>query len=202
MPFTNRGAFSACEWPDRARPEELTYNPVLLELDPSLVYSAGRFGTCTWTEQIKRGSYMPRIQTLFASAAVGVLLLGLLTSRLKLGSELVVTFRQTGYGLPYSMLCYVVALFFCLFAVLYSVWMVPWSVRAANWHFGLSVLLVGVFCAASFAADRFKLLEGSSSLAMTVLVAFSFSPVLFLLIQGAFILDGLRRVWPFLRAWG
>jgi hypothetical protein len=145
---------------------------------------------------------MPRIQTLFASAAVGVLLLGLLTSRLKLGSELVVTFRQTGYGLPYSMLCYVVALFFCLFAVLYSVWMVPWSVRAANWHFGLSVLLVGVFCAASFAADRFKLLEGSSSLAMTVLVAFSFSPVLFLLIQGAFILDGLRRAWPFLRAWG
>ena len=25
MPFTNRRAFSACEWPDRARPEELTY---------------------------------------------------------------------------------------------------------------------------------------------------------------------------------
>ena len=35
---------------------------------------------------------------------------------------------------------------------------------------------------------------------MTVLVAFSFSPVLFLLAQGAFILDGFRRVWPFLRA--
>jgi hypothetical protein len=143
---------------------------------------------------------MPRIQTLFASAAVGVLLLGLLTSRLKLGSELGVTLRQTVYGLPYSMLCYGVAFFFCLFAVLYSVWIVPWSVRAASWHFGLSVLFVGVFCAASFAADRFKMLEGSSSLAMTVLAAFSFSPVLFLLIQGAFVLDAFRRVWPFLRA--
>ena len=143
---------------------------------------------------------MPRIQTLFASAAVGVLLLGLLTSRLKPGSELVVTFHRTGYGLPYSMLCYGVALFFCLFAVLYSVWMVPWSVRAANWHFGLSVLLVGVFCAASVATDRLKLPEGSSSSAITVLVAFSFSPVLFLVIQGAFILDGFRRVWSFLRA--
>jgi hypothetical protein len=143
---------------------------------------------------------MPRIQTLFASAAVGVLLLGLLTSRLKLGSELVVTLRQTGYGLPYSMLCYGVAFFFCLFAVLYSVWIVSWSVRAANWHIGLSVLFVGVFCAASFAADRSKMLEGSSSLAMTILVAFSFSPVLFLLIQGAFVLDAFRRVWPFLRA--
>ena len=53
---------------------------------------------------------MPRIQTLFASAAVGVLLLGLLTSRLKPGSELVVTFHRTGYGLPYSMLCYGVPL--------------------------------------------------------------------------------------------
>ncbi len=27
MPFTNRGAFSACEWPDRGRPEELTIIP-------------------------------------------------------------------------------------------------------------------------------------------------------------------------------
>jgi TctA family transporter len=143
---------------------------------------------------------MQRIQTLFASAAVGVLLLGLVTSRFKPGSEMVVTLRQTGYGLPYSMLCYGVALFFCLSALLYSVWTVPWSVRAANWHFGLSVFLVGVFCAASVAADRFKLLEGSAGLAMTVLVAFSFSPVLFLLVQGAFLLDGFRRVWPFLLA--
>jgi hypothetical protein len=69
-------------------------------------------------------------------------------------------------------------------------------------HFGLSVLLVGLFCAASFAADRFKLLEGSSSLAMPVLAAFSFSPVLFLLVQGAFLLDAFRRIWPLLRAGG
>jgi hypothetical protein len=145
---------------------------------------------------------MPRIQTLFASAAVGVLLFGLLTSRLKPGPMMVVTLRQTGYGLPYSVLCYGVALSFCLFTFLYSVWMVSWSVQAAKWHFGLSVLLVGLFCAASFAADRFKLLEGSSSLAMPVLAAFSFSPVLFLLVQGAFLLDAFRRIWPLLRAGG
>jgi hypothetical protein len=34
---------------------------------------------------------------------------------------------------------------------------------------------------------------------MTVLVAFIFSPILFLLIQVVFILDGFRRVWPFIR---
>jgi hypothetical protein len=145
---------------------------------------------------------MPRIQTLFASAAVGVLLFGLLISRLKLGPGITFVLRRTGYGLPYSLLCYGVALSFCLFAVLYSVWMVPWSVQAANWHFGLSVLLAGLFCAASFAADRFKLPEGSSSLAMPVLAAFSFSPVLFLLVQGAFLLDAFRRIWPLLRAGG
>ncbi len=115
---------------------------------------------------------------------------------------MVVALRHRGYALPYSVLCYGVALSFCLFAVLYSLWMVPWSVQAANWHFGLSVLLVGLFCAASFAADRFKLLEGSSSLAMPVLAAFSFSPVLFLLVQGAFLLDAFRRIWPLLRAEG
>jgi hypothetical protein len=145
---------------------------------------------------------MPRVQTLFASAAVGVLLLGLLTSRLRPESEMVVTLRHTGYALPYSMLCYGIALSFSLFAFLYSVWMVRWSVQAASWHFGLSVLLVGLFCAASIAADRFKLLEGSSSLAIPVLAAFTFSPVLFLLVQGAFLLDAFRRIWPSLRAQG
>jgi len=90
---------------------------------------------------------MPRIQTLFASAALESSS-RLLTSRLKPGSELVVTLRQTGYGLPYSMLCYGVALSLSVCGPLFGL-DVPWSVRAANWHFGLSVLLVGVFCAAS-----------------------------------------------------
>jgi uncharacterized membrane protein len=142
---------------------------------------------------------MLRIQTLFAIGAVGLLLLGLLASRLGSGPHLTVTFGQTTYAWPNSFLCYVVAFFFCLFAVLYSVWMVNWNVQAANWHFGLSVFLVGVFCAASFAADRFKVPEGSSTVAMTVLIALTFSPILFLLIQGVFILDAFRRVWPFIR---
>ncbi len=143
---------------------------------------------------------MPRIPTLFATAAVGVLLLGLLTSRFNLGFGLSVSLRRTAYGVPNSMLCYGVALFFCFFAVLYSVWMVPWSAQAARWHFAISVLLIGVFCAASFTAARFKLFEASSGLAIPILVAFSLSPVLFLLIQGFFILDGFRRAWPVLRA--
>jgi hypothetical protein len=142
---------------------------------------------------------MPRIQTLFVSAAIGVLLLGLLISRIRLGPDLVITVHHIGYGVPNSTLCYGVALFFCLFALVYSLWVVPWSAQAARWHFGLSILLVGVFCAASFAAERFHGLERSSSQAVPILIAFSLSPVLFLMLQVAFLLDCLRRIWPFIR---
>ena len=142
---------------------------------------------------------MSRIQTLFAAAAIAALLLGLLATRFDQRWGLTITLRQTGYIVPNSMLCYGVALFFCLFAVLYSVWTVSWSVRAASWHLALSLFLVGVFGAAAFAADRLKLLEGSTNLAMPVLVAFSFSPVLFLVIQGVFLLDCFRRALPVLR---
>jgi len=145
---------------------------------------------------------MPRIQTLFVSAAIGVLLLGLLTSRMRLGPEMVITVRHIGYGVPNGMLCYGVALFFCLFALVYSLWVVSWSVQAAKWHFGLSILLVGVFCAASFTTERFHRLGGSSSQAVSVLITFGLSPVLFLLLQGVFLLDCLRRLWPFLRGRG
>jgi hypothetical protein len=142
---------------------------------------------------------MPRIQTLFASAAVVALLLGLITSRFNQRFGLMISLRHSVYFSPNSMLCYGVALFFCFFALLYSVWTVPWNAQAARWHFALSVLLVGVFCAASFAAVRFKVFEGSSRLPIPILVAFSISPVLFLLLQGVFILDGFRRAWPVFR---
>ncbi len=142
---------------------------------------------------------MPRSQTLFATAAVVALLPGLLTSRINLGSGLTVSLHRTVYLIPPSMLCYGVALLFCLFAILYSVWTVPWSTQAARWHFAISVFLIGVFCAASSAAVRFNVIESSSRLALPVLIAFILSPVLFPLIQGFFIVDGLRRAWPVLR---
>jgi hypothetical protein len=37
------------------------------------------------------------------------------------------------------------ALTFSFFAFMYSLWFVPWSVRAASWHLGLSVITVAVF---------------------------------------------------------
>lgn len=144
---------------------------------------------------------MPRLAMLFATAAVTALLLGLLTSRFDLLTGMTVTLPRATYFVSNGILCYGVALFFCLFAFLYSVWIVPWSAEAAVWHFALSVLSVGLFLIASIGMDRLKLLNGPPALALPFLLVFSFSPMLFLLIQGFFILDGLRRCWPFLRGW-
>ena len=141
---------------------------------------------------------MPRLPMLFATAAIVALLLGLLTSRFDLVTGMTITLPAT-YFVPNRTLCYGIALFFCLFAFLYSVWILPWSTQAGVWHFPLSVLSVGLFLIASIGMDPFKLLTWPPALAIPFLIVFSFSPVLFLLIQGFFILDGLRRCWPFLR---
>ena len=143
---------------------------------------------------------MPRLPMLFASAAIVALLLGLLTSRFDLLADMTVALPKATYFVPNGTLCYGIALFFCLFAFLYSVWILPWSTQAGVWHFSLSVLAVGLFLVASIALDRFKLSSGPPALAIPFLIVFSFSPVLFPLIQGFFILDGLRRCWPFLRS--
>jgi hypothetical protein len=143
---------------------------------------------------------MPRVPTLFATAAVTALLLGLLIPRFDLSTGMTITLPRASYFVPNGTLCYGVALFFCLFAFLYSVQMVPWSAQAAVWHFSFSVLSVGLFLVASIGMDRFKVLTGpKSALAIPFLAVFSFSPMLFLLIQAFFILDSLRRCWTFLR---
>ena len=142
---------------------------------------------------------MPRLPMLFATAAIVALLLGLLTSRFDLSTGMTITLPKATYFVPNGTLCYGIALFFCLFAFLYSVWILPWSTQAGVWHFSLSALSVGLFLIASIGMDRFKLLTGPPALELPFLIVFSFSPVLFLLIQGFFILDGLRRCWPFLR---
>jgi hypothetical protein len=142
---------------------------------------------------------MPRLPMLFATTAITALILGLLTSRFDLSTGMTLMLPRASYLIPDRMLCYGVALFFCLFAFLYSIWIVPWSAQAAMWHFALSLLSVGVFLAASIGMDRFKLGTGPPALAIPFLLAFSFSLVFFLLIQGFFILDGLRRCWSLLR---
>ena len=74
---------------------------------------------------------MPRLPMLFATAAiVALLFLGLLTSRFDLLAGMTITLPRATYFVSNGILCYGVALFFCLFAFLYSIWIVPWTAQA------------------------------------------------------------------------
>lgn len=65
--------------------------------------------------------------------------------------------------------------------------------------FGLSVALLAIFCGTAVAMESTKPAHSSSPEAMTLLLAFIVSPLLFAFVQGVFALDGLRRCLPLLR---
>jgi len=138
-----------------------------------------------------------RIPTLFAVAGVVVLVVGLLSSRMGLRSGMSLTWHGTGYLLGNSLLCFGAGVFFCLFAFLYSLWMVPWSAQAGWWHFGLSLLCIGMFCIGLLVPERSVPGDGPA-LTLPLLIAFTASAPLFLAVQGLFLVDGLRRCWPLL----
>ncbi len=141
---------------------------------------------------------MLRLPTLFATIAAVALILGL-GLRLDLSTGLTLTLPKTTYLISYRILCFGVATWFCLFAFLYSIRIIPWSAQAATWHFGLSLVLVALFITAALGMDWPKLNDGSSTMAIAFMLAFSLTPIIFLLLQGFFVVDGLRRCWPLLR---
>ena len=142
---------------------------------------------------------MPRLPVLFAATAVIVLVAGLIGSRFGFSTGMTLTLPRNTYLISYHLLCFGAASCLCLFAFLYSIWMVPWSASAAWWHFGLSVALLALFCGATVAMESSKPPYGSSPAAMTLLLAFTVSPLLFAFVQGLFVLDGFRRCLSLIR---
>ena len=140
---------------------------------------------------------MPRLSTLFAVAAISLLALGLLIPHLNLRSGMALSLPGTVYSIPNSLLCYGAALCFSLFAFLYSIWMIQWNAPAQRWHLGLSVLCVAVFSAASVGLDRSAPGSRETNMTLPLVMVYSAAPMLFLLIQALYLLDGLRRCWSF-----
>ena len=144
---------------------------------------------------------MPRLPTLFAIAAVAVLLGAQLPSRFNLETGMSFTLPGATHYIPNTVLCYAAAAFFTLFAFLYSVPMVRWNPNAGMWHFGLSILSTALFFAASLAMDRITLGGHPSAFELPSIVVVCISPVLFLLVQAIYLFDGLRRtLLPLLRS--
>lgn len=84
---------------------------------------------------------MNRPTILFAGASICLLILAFATDRI--GSEagyLVFNFRSKGYGFsPASIFVFMAALS-CVFAAVYSFWVVPMSQKAGTWHFWLTAI--------------------------------------------------------------
>jgi hypothetical protein len=132
------------------------------------------------------------IPNLFAAAAIVMLALGLLASRFYLNHNLSIVSNKTSYLVLNETVCYAIALLFCFFALAYSIWNIPWSAQAAIWHFGLSILCLGIFFASLIALDRLE----SSPTSTPLLIVFFTSLPAFLLVQCWFLIDGLRRCLP------
>jgi hypothetical protein len=141
---------------------------------------------------------MARLPTLFAVSAACALVLGILSPRFDVRAGMSVTWHGAGYMIPNKTLCFGAAVFFCLFAFLYSIRLIPWSVGAGSWHFGLSILCIIIFSVAFVAAGCYPEAESSSNPVLIVMLLFVASPVCFLLIQGLYLIDAVRRCWPLL----
>jgi hypothetical protein len=141
-----------------------------------------------------------RPSTFFAMATILLLVFGMLASRFIQTLGLSVTWHRTGYIFPAETFCNGVALVFCCFTFLYSVWVIPWNNKAAMWHFGLSLSTLAIF-AAGYMAIQYSLRPaafGSDHLPLhqhLTIAGFIVGQVLFVFVQAWFVLDFLRRLW-------
>ena len=85
-----------------------------------------------------------------------ILLVFVLTARFISSSALGVsiTWASTGFILPPSFICIVLATVLCFVASVYSLWMLPFN-RIATWlHFSLTTIGIGVFWVAFYRAPN------------------------------------------------
>lgn len=60
-------------------------------------------------------------------------------------SGISITLRGAGYVLPPSTISIALATALCFFATIYSLWMLPFSRTATQWHFWLTSIGIGIF---------------------------------------------------------
>jgi hypothetical protein len=131
---------------------------------------------------------MERPSELFAISALILVAIGLL-ARLVFapGLGVSISWNRTGYVLPPSMVCYAIAAALCFFAVVYSLWMVPFNRTATLVHFWTTTAGTAAFLVAFY-----RLGSNPSSVRPTVWLVFGV-PVAVALAQVIF-------VWNFVQA--
>ncbi len=88
---------------------------------------------------------MTRIPEMFAIGAIVLLVFALFSRFIGPPVSISVQWRGTGYLFPPASVGIAFATFLCLFAAVYSIWMVPMSEKWAMWHFWLTSVGIGMF---------------------------------------------------------
>jgi hypothetical protein len=79
-----------------------------------------------------------RPTTLFAIAAICLLVFAFASRWIDPGRSLVFNFRGKGYVFSVSSICIFMAALLSIFAAVYAFWIVPMKQNAGSWHFWLT----------------------------------------------------------------
>jgi hypothetical protein len=100
-----------------------------------------------------------------------------------------ITWRGTGYVLPPGTISIALATALCVFATIYSLWMLPFSRIAMQWHFWVTSIGIVVFLLAFYRAG--SALPDSRTAIWVVFV----SPAVVLLSQVIFVWNLLQAIF-------
>jgi hypothetical protein len=115
-----------------------------------------------------------------------ILLVFALTARFMSPSVLGVSiyWGGTGYVLPPSFICVVLATMLCFIASIYSLWMLPFNRIATWWHFSLTTIGIGVFWLAFYRVPNSR----------TAIWAVFAAPAAILLTQAIFVWNLIQAI--------
>ncbi len=119
---------------------------------------------------------------MFVMVAVILLVFALITRPSGLGVS--ITWGGTGYVLPPSFICVVLATMLCFIASIYSLWMLPFNRIATWWHFSLTTIGIGVFWLAFYRVPNSR---------TAVWAAFA-APAAILLTQATFVWNLIQAI--------
>lgn len=95
-----------------------------------------------------------------------------------------ITWGGTGYVLPPSFICVVLATMLCFVASIYSLWMLPFNRTATWWHFSLTTIGIGVFWLAFYRVPNSR----------TAIWAVFAAPAAILLTQAIFVWNLIQAI--------
>jgi len=135
----------------------------------------------------------------FVVAAIGLLVFALL-SRFLVPSEVLgvsLGLHRMGYVFSLASVCVFMAAFLCVFAAIYSFWILPMNQKVAMWHFWLTAAGIAIFWFGLYLFFKYRPHGELHGRALAVTIGWLTSLPLLVVAQGIFLVNlisGLRRL--------